>query len=68
MPGNQHLQRDGGGEGNGVSTPGVSSRGQRGGHHVAGAVANQDEEVVTWTTLYRATQTQSLITIVYQVE
>lgn len=56
--GNCFLQSDRGGEGDRVSVFGVGGCGQWGGHDVVGAVANQNEEVVTRTTLYRATQKQ----------
>lgn len=45
------LQSDRSREGDGVSILSISSCGQWGGHDVAGPIADQDEEVMTWTTL-----------------
>lgn len=47
------LQSDRSREGDGVSILSISSCGQWGGHDVAGPIADQDEEVMTWTTLNR---------------
>lgn len=43
-------QGDRGGEGDGISILGVRCSGQRGRNNVAGSIANQDKEIVSWTT------------------